>query len=121
MINEEKWKSVWHEYWFDGSWPPGGQDYIDKTELMDHPSIDRFDGKLWFELVEDEIYIQHREKNICVDVGWYPDSDPTGSFGCVVVEETEDGEGWINPLEKLETRNIQEMLDWVQLKCKEYE
>jgi hypothetical protein len=45
-----------------------------------------------------------------LDVGWYPDLDPSGRFVCLVVQD----ENWEEPIERFETRSATAVVTWVR-------
>ncbi len=66
---------------------------------------------------EDLLQIINPDRGLLVDVGWYPDSDPTGAFGLVIVRRREEGEDparpsydWRNPLFEFRTRSVEDLV-----------
>jgi hypothetical protein len=52
-----------------------------------------------------------RQGMMNLDVGWYPDCDPTGAFKCVLVEDL--GDVWGEPISTLRTRDVAEVRAWL--------
>jgi hypothetical protein len=61
-------------------------------------------------LKEDLWQARSANDRFTLDVGWYPEFDPTGRFVCLVVE----GGSWETPSERFETRSAAEVAQWVR-------
>lgn len=63
---------------------------------------------IWLDLTEDIMYMKSKGKNenIAIDLGWYPDNDPDGTYHLIVVENND----WENPLEEFDSRNKDEIV-----------
>jgi hypothetical protein len=61
-------------------------------------------------LTEDILQIQTPDSSFVMDVGWYPDSDRQGRYLCRGVIDNK----WDSPTECFETRDIREVLFWLQ-------
>lgn len=68
------------------------------------PSDDQIDL-----LVEDLLHIETPGGSIAIDVGWYPEADPSGHFVCMLVED----EAWEEPIERVTTRDAAEVRSWI--------
>ncbi|MES2793707.1 MAG: hypothetical protein V4719_29100 [Planctomycetota bacterium] len=70
--------------------------------------------------LQDLLHIHNTAKKLILDVGWYPEADPTGSFGLVVVRRVSDDrnlvpeDDWDHPLVDLETRSLDELLKQIE-------
>lgn len=60
----------------------------------------------WELLGEDLLQVKHKDIDIILDVGWYPEASPTGQFKLVVIRGTD----WTNPLVQLQTRSLDEIV-----------
>ena len=58
----------------------------------------------WDNLHEDLIQVEY-EDGLLLDVGWYPECDPTGRFIINLIQDYD----WENPLKKIEAKSIDEM------------
>lgn len=58
----------------------------------------------WDNLHEDLIQVEY-EGGLLLDIGWYPECDPTGRFIINLIKEY----NWENPLKRIEAKNIGEM------------
>lgn len=58
-----------------------------------------------YALKEDLIQINFENKNIVIDVGWYPEFDPKGSFTIKVIQDS----NWEKPLFEKKTKNVEEL------------
>ncbi|MCR5771462.1 MAG: hypothetical protein K6G87_09560 [Butyrivibrio sp.] len=83
----------------DGLFYPGEVIYnnfhISSTKTMEEQ---------WDNLHEDLIQVEY-EGGLILDIGWYPECDPTGRFIINLIKDY----NWENPLKKIETKNICEM------------
>lgn len=97
--------------------PAGWEVIINKLSEIEPDTIENPEDNLWFtEFVEDVLYIcqKRKERNnhqtieheLGIDIGWYPDGNPQGSFHMVVVR---DGD-WENPLKVLSSRKKSEIV-----------
>ena len=58
-------------------------------------------------LTEDLLQIENSKRALLIDVGWYPDSEPTGNFVLLLLNIfREGGANWEAPLFKFETRSL---------------
>jgi hypothetical protein len=69
------------------------------------PSDDQLDL-----LVEDLLHIETPGGSIVIDVGWYPEADPSGHFVCILVED----EAWEEPLARETMRDAAEVRSWIE-------
>src|SRR5207248_731795 len=61
------------------------------------------------DLTEDLVQIQSMDGSRLVDVGWYPEMDPKGTFRCRLIANSD----WQNPLEELRTREAARVRAWI--------
>lgn len=66
--------------------------------------------------LEDLLQIINLTKGLLLDVGWYPDSDPSGRYRLLVIRvygagrRGRDSYDWQNPVFNFETRSLDELL-----------
>ena len=92
------WKIIWN-------WMPD----ID-------PSLLSSDDKRWLQFTEDLLYIQSADGRYMIDVGWYPEMNPSGIFGLYVIENND----WANPVESVSDRNMEKIIARVTAFCNKY-
>jgi hypothetical protein len=69
---------------------------------------------------EDILWMEHhtRDRRIGLDLGWYPEADPTGRFRVVVVELSDDRDkqaaSWDTPIASFESRSKAEVIEKVE-------
>lgn len=66
------------------------------------------DNKLYITLSQDLMYIEKKGRKVTlgIDVGWYPEMDPDGCYRIEVIRNDE----WDKPLEKYESRDIDDII-----------
>ncbi len=69
---------------------------------------EEFEKAIIFILTEDLVQIYSKDQ--LIDIGWTPDCDPEGKFGLQLLERTEEGANWRNPLYEFETRSLAALL-----------
>lgn len=74
------------------------------------------DDKLWFHFTEDILQLRHKERNIIIDLGWYPDIEPTGNYRVVAVKD----EDWENPIDRFESRSKEEITAKIEQLIKKF-
>ncbi|MEC1649070.1 hypothetical protein [Bacillus halotolerans] len=79
-------------------------DYITVKDT-DPESLEANDDAWLFDFNQDLLQISHKTKNLLLDVGWYPEGDPTGSYGIELIKN----EDWDNPLEDVRCSKIIEL------------
>lgn len=47
-----------------------------------------------------------KTKNLLLDVGWYPEGDPTGSYGIELIKN----EDWANPIEDIMCSELKDLI-----------
>jgi len=67
--------------------------------------------------IEDLLQIVNRGRGLLLDVGWYPGSDPSGSFRLTVIQEKKPGiktdrspYDWEHPQIDYKTRSLDQLL-----------
>ncbi len=60
-------------------------DYITVKDT-DPESLEANDDAWLFDFNQDLLQISHKTKNLLLDVGWYPEGDPTGSYGIELIK-----------------------------------
>ncbi|MEC1685245.1 hypothetical protein [Bacillus mojavensis] len=79
-------------------------DYITVKDT-DPETLEANDDAWLFDFNQDLLQISHKTKNLLLDVGWYPEGDPTGSYGIELIKN----EDWDNPLEDVRCSKIIEL------------
>ncbi|MGK9268220.1 hypothetical protein KXR56_16350 [Bacillus inaquosorum] len=80
-------------------------DYITLKDT-DPKTLEASDDAWLFDFNQDLLQISHKTKNLLLDVGWYPEGDPTGSYGIELIKN----EDWENPLEDIMCTELEELL-----------
>ncbi|MDM5303514.1 hypothetical protein QUF44_18405 [Bacillus subtilis] len=80
-------------------------DYITLKDT-DPKSLEANDDAWLFDFNQDLLQISHKTKNLLLDVGWYPEGDPTGSYG---IELIKNGD-WENPVEDIICTELKELI-----------
>jgi hypothetical protein len=62
----------------------------------------------WLLMTEDCFYL--RRKNVIIDVGWYPDGDPTGDYVARLVID----QNWEKPRMQLTTKDPFVVFRWLK-------
>ncbi|MFF2016566.1 hypothetical protein [Paenibacillus sp. NPDC058177] len=78
---------------------------------LDPKDLESNEKEKWFNYSEDLLQLKHVKYNILLDVGWYPEADPSGSFGLELVKNTD----WSNPLLSFSTANKYELIEQIEL------
>ncbi|WP_165250579.1 hypothetical protein [Paludisphaera soli] len=71
---------------------------------------------------EDLLQLVHGRNSVLIDLGWYPDGDPHGTFRLLAIRKSPDDTkmsvSWANPLKMLESRSkaeiVQAVEDWLR-------
>ncbi|MFT3655565.1 hypothetical protein DALLNEIH_01989 [Bacillus sp. B01(2024)] len=85
-------------------------DYITLKET-DPKNLEENDDAWLFDFNQDLLQISHKTKSLLLDVGWYPEGDPTGSYGIELIKN----EDWENPLEDMMCTELKELLKQLDL------
>ncbi|MEC1672763.1 hypothetical protein [Bacillus mojavensis] len=80
-------------------------DYITLKDT-DPKTLEASDDAWLFDFNQDLLQVSHKTKNLLLDVGWYPDGDPTGSYGIELIKN----EDWENPLEDIMCTELKELI-----------
>ncbi|WZO97049.1 hypothetical protein EP7_004066 [Isosphaeraceae bacterium EP7] len=70
---------------------------------------------------EDLLQLSHERNSVLLDLGWYPDGDPNGTFRLLAIRRCPNDEemraSWANPLRMLERCSkaeiVQAVEDWL--------
>ncbi|TYP73979.1 hypothetical protein [Paenibacillus methanolicus] len=65
----------------------------------------------WFNFTEDLLQLCHTKYDILLDVGWYPEADPTGHYGLELIK----GRDWQSPLVSFGTNDKAEIVEKIEL------
>lgn len=92
--------------------------YIIQNKFIDiePSSIISEDDRLWFHFTEDILQLKHKQRNIIIDLGWYPDIDPNGNYRVVAVSN----EDWENPIDRFESRSKKEITNKIEYLIKKF-
>ncbi|UMR25980.1 hypothetical protein MK616_17555 [Bacillus amyloliquefaciens] len=85
-------------------------DYITLKDT-DPKTLEENDDAWLFDFNQDLLQISHKTKNLLLDAGWYPEGDPTGSYGIELIKN----EDWENPLEDIMCTELKELLKQLDL------
>jgi hypothetical protein len=83
--------------------------YNSFTEL-DPVNLGKKPGE-WINFTENLLQIKNIRYNILLDVGWYPEGDPNGSYGVELIKDND----WQNPLVSFNTANKKEVVEKIEL------
>lgn len=89
-------------------------DYITLKDT-DPKTLEANEDAWLFDFNQDLLQISHKTKNLLLDVGWYPEGDPAGSYGIELIKN----EDWENPLEDIMCTELKELikqLDYIFMK-----
>ncbi|MFJ9288756.1 hypothetical protein [Bacillus halotolerans] len=89
-------------------------DYITLKDT-DPETLEANDDAWLFDFNQDLLQISHKTKKLLLDVGWYPEGDPTGSYGIELIKN----EDWDNSLEEVRCTDLKELskqLDYIFMK-----
>ncbi|WP_129349776.1 hypothetical protein [Sorangium cellulosum] len=76
---------------------------IDPSSLtIDHPHWEFFE--------EDLLVLVHAHREAVLDLGWYPEMRSEGQFRAELII----AEDWTNPTVTLSTRNLDEIVAWIE-------
>ncbi|MBQ3584914.1 MAG: hypothetical protein IJA27_09395 [Lachnospiraceae bacterium] len=93
--------------------PPGWEMVINKFLEIDVEQCSP-DSDIWLDLTQDIMYMKRtskrKDKNIAIDLGWYPDNDPEGSFHLVVIKD----DNWEEPVEEFDSRSKDEIVSRIE-------
>ena len=89
---------------------PGGW-IVEHNELRQlEPSQLGADDPLWCFFTEDLLQLRAVRRELLLDVGWYPDSDASGSFRAVLLK----AQDWDHPLQVCETRTLADLIQRIE-------
>ncbi|APH66459.1 hypothetical protein BN2127_JRS7_00587 [Bacillus subtilis] len=80
-------------------------DYITLKDT-DPKNLEANDDTWLFDFNQDLLQISHKTKNLLLDVGWYPEGDPAGSYGIELIKN----EDWGNPVEDIVCIELKELI-----------
>ena len=74
------------------------------------------DTELWWNFTEDLLQLQYQTENIIIDLGWYPDCDPKGTFKIFFMKDYD----WKNAIDYFETRSKSKAISKIEELTKSY-
>ncbi len=79
-----------------------------ETDIEDYPD----NSEIWMDFTEDILYLKRKNRQylIGIDLGWYPDMDPSGAFHIKVIVD----ENWSEPVREYVTRKRKEAVDIIE-------
>lgn len=60
------------------------------------------------------LWLDKMNGTLTLDIGWYPDGEPSGSFGIQVLKGTGGNADWHNPIFELDTRSLPRLLEEIK-------
>lgn len=87
-----------------------------KLEDLEPSELSTEDRAWLFVFVQDILYVyrkytnKHIEHTITVDLGWYPDGDPKGSFHLIALLDSD----WKNPILEFSSRSKAEIVETLE-------
>ncbi|WP_459480887.1 hypothetical protein [Clostridium saccharoperbutylacetonicum] len=89
---------------------PGGWEIVQNRFLDIEPEELNKDDDIWDEFTQDILQIQHKKRNVIIDLGWYPDIDPCGHYRVVAIKDT----NWESPIERYESRSKEDIKNKIE-------
>ena len=93
---------------------------INKLENLEPQELSGDDESWLYDFTEDILWIhrtnqrkknkQFEEQTLSIDLGWYPDGDPAGSFRLVAILN----DNWDSPLLEFSSRSKQEVVEMME-------
>lgn len=80
-------------------------------EELDPKELGTEKSEKWFNFTEDLLQIKNTRYNIVLDVGWYPEADPAGSYGLELIKNSD----WSSPLVSFSTSDKNKLIDQIEL------
>lgn len=109
---EKSWECL-QPFRVPGGWTIGFNEF----EALDPETLPPEDRRWLFTFVEDLLYLytdhrrrrnkQEETQRVSIDLGWYPDGDPNGTFRLAAILDSD----WIHPLLTFEFRSKREIVD----------
>ena len=113
---EKSWEHL-QPFRIPGGWTIGFNNF----DALDPGALSPDDRRWQFFFVEDILYMytDHRRRRnkreevqrVGIDLGWYPDGDPAGSFRLEAILDDD----WVNPLLTFTSRSRQEIVDTLEM------
>lgn len=92
--------------------PPNWKFLWNKLETTEPAELDPQDKAWLFTFVEDMVYLRRESKGqtVSIDLGWYPDGDPTGAYGLVAILD----DNWQDPILEFTSRSTQAVAETME-------
>ncbi len=94
--------------------------HISVEEPTNHPNPD---DKVWyFDFVQDIFYVYYEKKveqnthKLGIDLGWYPEGDPNGTYALVVIQDSD----WEHPIQSFYSRSTTKVVCTLKQWLKQY-
>jgi hypothetical protein len=91
-------------------WTMAWNDFV---ELNPDPSAAP-ESDHWLYFHQDLLLLKNEQRSLLIDVGWYPDGNPTGKFRAVLLQHYEDIEmmrrSWDTPIKSAVSPSRQEIV-----------
>ncbi|WP_396335470.1 hypothetical protein [Bacillus sp. IG6] len=68
------------------------------------------DSDDWFNFTSSLLQLEHKESRLILDVGWYEDIEPSGTFYVLLIKNLD----WENPLEDMDTRRPEKLVSQIE-------
>jgi hypothetical protein len=85
---------------------------------LDFESGELCEGESIWDLKEDLLLLEHQQRGIIIDLGWYPSFNSMGSFRLVAVRiasgEADQPDEWARPIRKHECRSFGEVRETLE-------
>lgn len=80
-------------------------------------SVEAYSG-VWWDFKEDMLQLTHSHYRVLVDLGWYPEHQPEGSFKLVLIQLTDDKEdmpeAWSHPIATYRSQSRQTIVATIE-------
>ncbi|MCF7617769.1 hypothetical protein OZL92_02965 [Bacillus sonorensis] len=89
--------------------PEGWKVAYNKLINIDPDQLEE-DSDEWFHFTSSLLLLEHKENQLLLDVGWYVDIEPSGTFYILLIKNQD----WENPLEDVEMRRPEELVSQIE-------
>jgi len=95
-----------------GDWSRSGWEVIGDLAIPETDPVIPED----FEALTEAVWMAVGPGGYAIDIGWYPESDPSGQWQCRVVAPG-GAEQWLHPVEEFKGKSTTAMRAWVDAAC----
>ncbi|MBH8601198.1 hypothetical protein [Thermoactinomyces sp. CICC 23799] len=75
-----------------------------------NPKTLKQDDDKWFYFTQDLLQLEHQEKSILLDLGWYPDVTPEGEFQVQIIQNG----NWEQPIRQFTSNDLHEIVKSIE-------